>query len=91
MFVFRNETYCDGDEFLFEPTVQLIYDEENKYNISAFVQYNETQLSEGAIFYCNLTIPDTDFYIEENFEYHPGKWIKCLRMVEIDEGKWMQL
>lgn len=72
-FFCSNETYCDDDEFLFEPMIQMVIDDENRYNISGFVQYNETLLSDGAIFYCNLTIPDTDFYVEESFEFHSGE------------------
>lgn len=58
---------------MFEPSILIVRDDDNRYNITGFVEYNETLLSDGAIFYCNLTIPDTDYYIEESFEFHPGK------------------
>lgn len=54
----------------------MVADEDNKYNISGFVQYNETLLSDGAIIYCNLTIPDTDYYVEENIEFHSGEYFR---------------
>lgn len=49
------------------------------FNITGVLVYNETLLPHQATIYCNLTIPNTDYYMEQMIGYKSGKYYTTSR------------